>query len=145
MNDRAEKSNGLALCQASWHAQVQQNMWCHQQNKQKYRIKWAQLEWEGHSVEHIPPPRNACSMRIFQAQYIFELERHSVEHITLPRNVWSTRTYRAQYIFELSWYLSFWRYQWWRITFKIKQETAEDGKAGLQSTDTNITKIIKGT
>ena len=26
-----------------------------------------------------------------------------------------------------------------------KQETAEDGKAGLQSTDTNITKIIKGT
>ena len=28
---------------------------------------------------------------------------------------------------------------------ETKQETAEDGKAGLQSTDTNITKIIKGT
>ena len=36
-----------------------------------------------------------------------KLEGHSVECIPPPRNAWSTRTYRDQYIFEISFCISF--------------------------------------
>ena len=37
---------------------------------------------------------------------LMKLEGHSVEHIPLPRNAWSTRTYLVQHIFEILCYIS---------------------------------------
>ena len=43
-------------------------------------------------------------------RYKVKLEGHSVECIPPPRNAWSTRTYRAQFIFEISFYTGLYRF-----------------------------------
>ena len=55
--------------------------------------------------------------------YHLKLEGYSVERIPPPCNAWSMRTYRAQYIFEISCYIIVFGpiSQWWRITLKIKK------------------------